>query len=214
MARKAAKRRNSVLRGSALIRAVDEHTRNGVSKKNLFKRCGYKHESEFQFEYSKAIEARASRKLALEETSARNANQGTLGQQKARLIAQRRLADGKDLTYDEINALPDFQKLALHKSVQPFPKKYHKTAKKNKELNLPRPEPARPIGRPPRQTGKELLQSALGLADLQFAEINIAIKCGYRSEEIGIFRRELARVIGCKIAPLERLLISAKGQTK
>ena len=114
-----------------MIRAVDEHNRNGVSKKNLFKRCGYKHESEFQFEYSKAIEARASRKLALEETSARNANQGTLGQQKARLIAQRRLADGKDLTYDEINALPDFQKIALHKSVQSFPKKYHKMAKKN-----------------------------------------------------------------------------------
>lgn len=197
-----------------MIRAVNEHTSNGVSKKNLFKRCGYKHESDFQSEYSKAIEARALRKLASEEISARNANQGTLGQKKERLIAQRRLADGKELTYDEINALPDFQKRALQKSLQPYPKIFHKKAKKNKELNLPKAEPARPIGRPPRQTGKELLQSALALADLELAEINIAIKCGYRSEEIGIFRRELARVIGCKIAPLERLLISARGHTK
>jgi hypothetical protein len=177
----------------------------------LWIRCGYKNKDAFQSELAKALRAREERRASLEKiTFEANSEPETPEEKKLRLTAQRRLADGKELTTEEVEALPAFQRRALQKSHQPLPKGKPKKRRSNQGAARPLAETPKPMGRPPRKIGEDLLRTVLDLASDQVAEVNIAIKCGYKSEEIGLFRRELARVIGCKIGPLDRLLLVAR----
>jgi hypothetical protein len=199
------------LRGSALVNAVESLTRSGIAKGSLWIRCGYKNKDAFQSELAKALCAREERRASLERiTFEANCEPETPEARKLRLTAQRRLADGKELTTEEIETLPAFQRRALQKSDQPLPKGKPKKQRSNQGPARPQAETPKPMGRPPRKIGEDLLRTVLELACDQLAEVNIAIKCGYKSEEIGLFRRELARVIGCRIGPLDRLLLVAR----
>ena len=131
-----------------------------------------------------------------------------------RLAAQRKLIDGKDLDLEEFNVLPEWQQRAFIKSVQPLPKRQLiRRARRRREKppdNLP---PARlPIVKRPKLVGPALLDAVLDLSRQKKAEINIAIKCGYSSEEIGPFRTQLASAAGCKRAPMERILLKLAAQ--
>lgn len=53
---------------------------------------------------------------------------------------------------------------------------------------------------------------ALDLDEKGKSEVIIAIRCGYDSDEIGRFRAELARVVGCGIAPISRILADYKSR--
>ena len=157
------------------------------------------------------MRARGERRASLEKiTIEATCGPETPEANKLRLTAQRRLADGKELTTEEIEALPAFQRRALQNFHQPLPKGKPKRRRSNQGPAPPQAETLKPMGRPPRKIGEDLLRTVLGLASDQLAEVNIAIKCGYKSEEVGLFRRQLARIIGCKIGPLERLLLVAR----
>ena len=199
------------LRGSALVNAVESLTRSGIAKGSLWIRCGYKNKDAFQSELEKALRAREERRASLEKiTIEANCGPETPKANKLRPTAQRRLADGKELTTEEIEALPALQRRALQKFHQPLPKGKPKKRRSNQGPAGPQAETPNPMGRPPRKIGEDLLRTVLDLATDQLAEVNIAIKCGYKSEEIGLFRRQLALVIGCKIGPLDRLLLVAR----
>lgn len=181
------KRRNHGLQGSALIHAVEASRAKGLKEKEIVKHCGYGgNHSSFSRALNKAY-AYAQRQLDLERIKARDSlDRSSSRLSEVRDSAQRRLARGEKLTKDEFNALPDFQKIALLKS------------------------DAQQILKPQVLKGNALLEKVRMLSGQDYPEINIAIKCGYGSEKVGQFRRELARVIGCKIAPLDRLLDQAR----
>lgn len=71
---------------------------------------------------------------------------------------------------------------------------------------------ASPPVRRSRLVGTQLLAMALDLDERGKSEVIIAIKCGYDSDEIGRFRAELARVVGCGIAPIARILADHKSR--
>lgn len=195
--RQKGKRLNHGLRGSALIHAVEAFRARGLKEKEIFKRCGYRDHSLFSRALNNAYTQRQldlerikrikARQLDLEQIEARDSlDRSSSRLSEARDSAQRRLARGEKLTKDEFNALPDFQKIALLKS------------------------DTQQILKPQVLKGNALLEKVRMLSGQDYPEINIAIKCGYGSEKVGQFRGELARVIGCKIAPLDRLLDQAR----
>ena len=187
MKRQKGRRRYSGLRGSALIHAVEAFRAEGLKKKEIVRRCGYNDYSIFYRALDSAYAQRKARRLELEQIEARDSlDRSSSRLSEARDSAQRRLARGEKLTKDEFNALPDFQKIALLKS------------------------DAQQILKPQVLKGNALLEKVRMLSGQDYPEINIAIKCGYGSEKVGQFRGELARVIGCKIAPLDRLLDQAR----
>ena len=228
MTRKTPKKRRKIRQsGSSLIHAVEWYGKTGVKKRDIWKMCGFNDALSFLAEYSKALEekaiedkahkakaaqAEAERRRALEQINARwETTQEAPDIKKARVAAQRRLADGKALTQEEINALPEFQRRALQKSLELLPRRRSQKNKIKGKPDRPSASLVQSIVRRPRLTGDELRQAVLSLADHKLAEVNIAMKCGYKSEEIGMFRRALAKSLGREIAPLSRLLTDARG---
>ena len=195
--RQKGKRLNHGLGGSALIHAVEAFRARGLKEKEIVKKCGYRNHSSFSRALNNAYTQRQldlerikrikARQLDLERIKVRdNLDRSRSRLSEARDSAQRRLVRGEKLTKDEFNALPDFQRIALLKS------------------------DTQQILKPQVLKGNALLEKVRMLSGQDYPEINIAIKCGYGSEKVGQFRGELARVIGCKIAPLDRLLDQAR----
>jgi hypothetical protein len=120
------------------------------------------------------------------------------------------MADGKDLTVEEIKTLPVYQRRALEKSLQPLPRGTPKKVKR-------RPEKM-PVILPPikrsKLLGTRLSNQVLELSGQGWAEINVAIKCGYTSDEVGPFRTQLACAVGCKIGTMGRILAIHVAQLK
>lgn len=208
---KRGKRRHHGLRGSDLIHAVKAFRAEGLKEKEIVKRCGYRDPSFFSRMLESAYAKRKSRQLALERMTARDdLDRSDSGLREARELAQRRLARGEKLTPDEFNALPDYQKIALLKSVRPLPAGSNKASRGPSFTKPAQLSNTQQILKPRVLKGNALLEKVRMLSVQRHAEINIAIKCGYGSERLGQFRGELARVIGCKIAPLDRLLDQAR----
>jgi hypothetical protein len=208
------KRRVRGLQGAALLNAFQVHTRNGAKNKNIWKACGYNSESLFELELAAARLERLNRLNQLQRMHSQDLGTSEASTEAMRQRAQRRLVDGKELTIDEVAALPDFQRRALAKSLEPLPRgRAKKKKRKDAIVTNGQTHPIR-VGRPPRLIGAELLETALRLETKGVAEINIAIKCGYGSGGIGPFRRALSRAVGCEIAPMNRILLLYRGENK
>lgn len=198
------------LRGAALLAAVERLKESGVNYKQLWVRCGYSNPSLFKQDYRLALHSRAVRYCHLQSSrSSRDSKEN-----QARLAAQRKLIDGKDLDLEEFNVLPDWQKRAYIKGLQPLPKGQPiRRVRRRREKPPENKPPARlPLVKRPKLVGSALLDAVLDLSRQGIAEINIAIKCGYSSEEIGPFRTQLARAAGCERAPMERILAKLAAQ--
>jgi|688.fasta_scaffold688398_2 hypothetical protein len=120
------------------------------------------------------------------------------------------MADGKDLTVEEIKTLPVYQRRALEKSLQPLPRGTPKKVKRRAEKM---PVILQPIKRS-KLLGTRLSNQVLELSGQGWAEINVAIKCGYTSDEVGPFRTQLACAVGCKIGTMGRILAIHVAQLK
>lgn len=198
------------LRGAALLAAVERLKENGVNYKQLWIRCGYRNPSLFKIEYQFALHSRAVRNTHPQSSGPSR----DLKENQARLAAQRKLIDGKDLDIDEFNSLPDWQKRAFEKDLRPLPKGQPIRRARRRQAKPPESKPpARlPLVKRPKLVGAALLDAVLDLSRQEKAEIIIAIKCGYSSEEIGPFRTQLARAAGCERAPMERILAKLAAQ--
>lgn len=165
-------------------------------KSELVRACGYvtkkKDGSErlnFQAFYEALAKAKQSpnasdeKAVVSEEDAKRIADENAI--LRLRKLAQRKLKDGKPLTEEELVSLPDFQRKALERNGKQATERAVK-----------------------KMAGKELYVTVMRLAEEGMAEPNIAIKCGYNPDDIGLFRRELSRFLGAPIAPLARLLIN------
>jgi len=182
------------LEGEELLAAWRDFA--GGKKSEMVRACGYvskKKDGGERLNFTAFYEALAKAKEAANaseekrassaEEAKRLANENAL--LRLRKIAQRKLRDGKPITEEELNSLPEFQRKALERS-----------EKQNTEKAVHK------------MTGKELYDRSLRLFEEGMAEPNIAIKCGYSSDDIGLFRRELSRFLGVQIAPLTRLLMN------
>jgi hypothetical protein len=160
------KRRHLDLRGSALIHAVDSLRKQGLNEKQIRKRCSYQDPIYFQRMREKGAHGRS-----------------VLGDAEARLVAQQRLARGESLTTEDVNSLPEFKRLALLKSMMPMGRRASRNRSRQPTTPKPAsPENCQPSFKPPTLKGEALLSKALNLSRQNFAEVNIAIKCGYDSE--------------------------------
>lgn len=202
------KRRHLGLTGSKLIHMVNSLRKQGFNEKQIRKRCGYQDPIYFQRMLDAAHAKQQSRQLALQRMREKGEHgRSPVTHEKARQLAQQRLARGESLTTEDVNALPEFQRIALLKSMMPMGKASRNRSRQPTSAKPATLENCQLSFKPPELKGESLLSKVLCLSRQNLAEINIAIKCGYNSERIGIFRRELAKAIGCKIAPLSRLLI-------
>lgn len=203
------KNRRQGLRGLALLNAVERLTLRGVNRKELWRKCGFSSDAIFQAAYSAAIQARNQRLLRLESPSF----QKVVQPDPARLRAQRKLADGKELTLEELKVLPEYQQRALARIQEPSSRMpLNRRGRNAQRAKAERAPMASPPVRRSRLVGTQLLAMALDLDERGKSEVIIAIKCGYDSDEIGRFRAELARVVGCGIAPIARILADHKSR--
>ena len=166
----------------------------GGKKSEMVRACGYvgiKKDGTERLNFTAFYEALAKAKEAAgaiedvrrqssEEIRKAAENEALL---RLRKVAQRKLRDGKPLTKEELDALPEFQRNAL--------------VRDGKMILESATE---------KMVGRDLLDAVKRLDQDGLAEVSIAIRCGYASDEIGSFRRELSRLLGVPIAPLERLL--------
>lgn len=203
-------RRSFGLQGTALLNAIERLSQSGVKHKDVWIRCGYTDKSLFQSEYELALCSREVRDSPRRLARSIEPSEGN----QDRLAAQRKLSDGKDLDLEEFNALPDWQQRAFAKNLEPLPKgQTIRRARRRREKPPESKPPARlPLVKRPKLVGSALLEAVLDLSRQGKAEINIAIKCGYSSEEIGPFRTQLARATGCERAPMERILAKLAAQ--
>jgi hypothetical protein len=178
------KRRHLDLRGSALIHAVDSLRKQGLNEKQIRKRCSYQDPIYFQRMLDTARAQQQSRQLALQRMREKGEyGRSVLGDAEARLVAQQRLARGESLTTEDVNSLPEFKRLALLKSMMPMGRRASRNRSRQPTTPKPAsPENCQPSFKPPTLKGEALLSKALNLSRQNFAEVNIAIKCGYDSE--------------------------------
>ena len=203
-------RRGLGLQGTSLLNAVERLAQSGVKFKDMWIQCGYRNKSLFQSEYELAFRSRGVRDSQIRLSRSIEPSESN----QYRLAAQRKLIDGKDLDLEEFNALPDWQQRAFVKDLQPLPKGQPiRRARRRREKPLAHKPSARlPFVKRPKLVGPALLDAVLDLSRQGKAEINIAMKCGYSSEEIGPFRTQLARVAGCERAPMERIVAKLVAQ--
>ena len=197
------------LRGSALLSAIEQLAQRGVSSKEIWRKCGFTNNSIFQAAYSSALQSRNQRSLRLKSPNFRTISQAD----PARLRAQRKLANGEELTLEEFRLLPDYQQRALVRSQDPRARNAPNRRGRNAQMRiLEATQSVHPPVRRSKLTESDLLSVVLDLERQGTSEINIAIKCGYNSEEIGRFRSELARAAGCKIAPMSKILVIVRSR--
>lgn len=125
---------------------------------------------------------------------------------RLRPIAQKKLAQGKVLTQEEVSSLPSFQQRALlrQKDSTGAPRKASSEQDQEEACTNNSLDPLLPH----RLDGNELIFAAASLHSQGLSEDRIARRCGFKHDEKFLFRRALARAAKTKIAPLSKILSS------
>jgi len=200
------------LKGAQLLRIYRKLNRQGSFRKaDIIRACGYMSKNSdgsewlnykgFHEEYDKAIYDEVLRSVKRKESliPVRNTNSRRLERLASeqdqivpkdtleiRQRAQRKLQDGKGklLTRSELEALPAFQRDALPVSIA-------NAARRNGDPLI----------------GDELIAEATRLHKERVDEQRICRRCGYQNDQIGVFRGRLAKALGIRKAPLDRLML-------
>ena len=200
------------LKGAQLLRICRKLNRQGGFRKaDIVRACGYMSKNSdgsewlnykgFHEEYDKAIYDEVLRSVKRKESliPVRNTNSRRLERLASeqdqivpkdtleiRQRAQRKLQDGKGklLTRSELEALPAFQRDALPVSIA-------NAARRNGDPLI----------------GAELIAEVARLHKERVDEQRICRRCGYQNDQIGVFRGRLAKALGIRKAPLERLML-------
>lgn len=141
---------------------------------------------------------------------------------KLREQAQRKIRQGKELSIDELNALPSFQRRALQHSALVVESRRDRERRARAEsesrgLSANAMEVSQPSSASTSLTrhlrklaGEELLNICIHLSEQGLEEHRIAVRAGYAISDMGAFRRAFARYSGTSLAPLTRMITELK----